>query len=53
MVAPGEVLHGTPFKQRREPVSRFQQAILDEPFQKRFARVLDLIDAQDPATIIS
>ncbi|CAG2132375.1 hypothetical protein [Cupriavidus numazuensis] len=52
-LTPGEVLHGSPFKQRREPVTRFQQEILDEPFQKRFQRVLDLIDAPDPATVIA
>lgn len=52
-MAPAEVLHGTSFKQRREPLTRFQQSLLDEPFQNRLARVLDQIEAPDAASIIS
>lgn len=52
-LAAGEVLAGVPFPQRREPVTQFQQAILDEPFQKRLARIVALIEAPDAATIIS
>ncbi|NSX14979.1 hypothetical protein HTY52_12925 [Cupriavidus taiwanensis] len=52
-LAAGEVLAGVAFPQRREPVNQFQQAILSEPFQKRFARIVGLIEAPDPATIIS
>lgn len=52
-LAAGEVLAGVPFPQRKDPVTQFQQAILDEPFQKRFARIVALIEAPDPSPTIA
>ncbi|MBB3010660.1 hypothetical protein [Cupriavidus alkaliphilus] len=52
-LAAGELLAGVPYPQRREPVNQFQQAILAEPFQKRFARIVALIEAPDPSTVIA
>lgn len=52
-LTPAEVMLGKPFASRMDPVTQFQQAILDEPFQKRFARIVEQIEAPDPATVIS
>src|SRR5437868_11786127 len=43
-----EVLAGRPLRERVEPVTRFQQAILDEAFPSRYTRVLAQIEAPDP-----
>ncbi|MDE4918297.1 hypothetical protein ACUXAV_000336 [Cupriavidus metallidurans] len=52
-LAPAEVLGGSPFSKRLAQVTGLQMAILNEPFQKRFARIVALIEAPDPATVIS
>ncbi|HVI92099.1 MAG TPA: hypothetical protein VM659_27665, partial [Dongiaceae bacterium] len=38
-LAPAEMLAGAPFRERTEPLTKFQWAHLHKPFQERFTRV--------------
>lgn len=52
-LTPAEMLAGQPFTTRMDPLTKYQQEMLAQPFRERFPLVLAQIDAPDPATVIS